>query len=29
LYKQNVFTQPRNVLPTKSDWWTSVYFFNF
>ena len=29
LYKQNVFTQPRNVLPTKSDLLTSVYFFNF
>jgi hypothetical protein len=21
LYKQNVFTQPRNTLSTKSDWW--------
>jgi len=29
LYKQNVFTQPKNVLPTKSDWRTSVYLFNF
>jgi len=29
LYRQNVFTQPRNVLPTKSNRWTSVYFFNF
>jgi len=29
LYRDNVFVQRRNTLPTKSNWWTSVYFFNF
>jgi len=29
LYRQNGISKPLNTLPTKSDWWTSVYFFDF
>jgi len=29
LYRDNVYTQPRNTLSTKSDWRTSVYLFDF
>jgi len=29
LYKQNGISRPLNTLPTKSNWRTSVYFFDF